>query len=135
MTLSLQLSAKVWQSRLFHRVFHWYNDYPTERINALLSHMDGRTFFETAKIILSYRQPCPFQRLPYALILSETDKTVKNDRLLKLFKRNVENLKIVEVATDHYPLEITSDYFRSRFPGEAIEEIILFFNGKPSKTG
>lgn len=68
------------------------------------------------------------------MILSETDKTIKNDPLLQLFMDNVNHLKVVKVATDHYPVDVTRDYFRSRFPEEAIKETIFFFNGGASKN-
>ena len=134
LTLAFNMSTKIWESRHFHRAFHWYSDYPAERINNLLSHMDGRTFFETARIILGHREPCPFHALPYVLIISSSDKTIKNDPLLKLFPKNVENLKVLEVGTDHYPLDISADYFKERIPEEQIKDIILFVNGKAARN-
>ncbi|MEW5901409.1 MAG: hypothetical protein AB1715_08120 [Acidobacteriota bacterium] len=130
LTTALDLSAKIWRHRLFQRIFHWYSDYPPERIKTLLCHIEGRTFFETAKIILRHRDPCRFHRLPHVLILSQGDKTIHNDPLLKLFEENVENLKVVQTGIDHYPLDTTEDYFRSRFSEQDIREIIGFFNGK-----
>jgi len=134
LTLALNLSSKIWESHHFHRAFHWYSDYPSDRINNLLSHMDGRTFFETARIILRHSEPCPFHELPYVLIISSSDKTIKNDPLLKLFPKNVENLKVLEVDTDHYPLDISPDYFRERIPEDKIRDIVLFVNGNPSRN-
>ncbi len=131
LTLTFNLSAKIWDSRHFHRAFHWYSDYPADRINNLLSQMDGRTFFETARIILRHRQPCPFHELPYVLIISSSDKTIKNDPLLELFPKNVETLKVVEVNTAHYPLDVSTDYFRERIPEDKIKDIVFFVNGKP----
>ncbi|HUU38124.1 MAG TPA: alpha/beta hydrolase family protein [Candidatus Desulfaltia sp.] len=131
MALAFDLPTKVWNHRFFHRVFHWYSDYPAERIDTLLSQMEGRTFFETARIILSHRRPCRFHERPYVLILSHADRTVKNDPLLKFFEENVERLKVVRVGFDHYPLEVTEDYFQSRFPQEDIRQIIGFFGGDP----
>jgi hypothetical protein len=92
--------------------------------------MDGRTFFETARIILSHREPVPFHPLPYVLIISPADKTIRNDPLLRFFQENAQKLKVVEVGIDHYPLAITPDYFRDRIPDQAIKEIVLFVNGK-----
>jgi len=134
LTLALNLSAKIWESRHFHRAFHWYSDYPADRINNLLSHMDGRTFFETARIIMRHRKPCPFHELPYVLIISSSDKTIKNDPLLELFPKNVENLKVLEVDTDHYPLDISPDYFRERIPEDKIKDIVFFVSGKPARN-
>jgi pimeloyl-ACP methyl ester carboxylesterase len=130
LTLRLSLSAKIWESRRFRRAFHWYSDYPAERIDNLLSHMDGRTFFETARIILRHRELVPFHPLPYVLIINPSDKTIRNDPLLRFFQEKAKKLKVVEVGIDHYPLAITPDYFRDRIPDQAIKEIVLFVNGK-----
>lgn len=128
--LALDLPTKVWTHPVFHRVFHWYSDYPGDRIDTLLDQMEGRTFFETARIILSHRQPCRFHNQPYVLILSQTDKTVKNNPLLKAFRENIERLKVVQAGIDHYPVEISPDYFESRFPQEEIMDIIGFFGAE-----
>lgn len=130
LAIFFDLSVKVWNHRLFHRVFHWYSDYPAERIDLLLSQMEGRTFFETARIILSERRSGPFHKQPHVLILSHSDKTLKNGPLLKHFEENVGRLKVVRVGIEHYPLDVTEDYFQSRLPQEDIQKIILFFNGE-----
>jgi pimeloyl-ACP methyl ester carboxylesterase len=132
LALAFDLPAKVWNHRLFHRVFHWYSDYPADRIDTLLSHMEGRTFFETARIILSHRGPGNCHNRPHVLILSHSDRTIKNDPLLKFFKENVERLKVVNVGIDHYPPEVSEDYFKSRLPLEDIQDIMVFFEGDPS---
>jgi len=31
---------------------------------------------------------------------------------------------------DHYPLEVSEDYFQTRFPQEDIQEIIVFFGAQ-----
>jgi pimeloyl-ACP methyl ester carboxylesterase len=132
LALAFDLPGRVWNHRIFHRVFHWYSDYPPERIDTLLSHMEGRTFFETARIILSHRQPCHFHDRPYVLILSHSDRTIKNDPLLKCFQENVSRLKVMSVGIDHYPPEVTEDYFRDRIPQEDVRKIMGFFNDEPS---
>jgi pimeloyl-ACP methyl ester carboxylesterase len=130
LTTAFDLSARIWEHRLFQRVFRWYSDYPPDRVETILSHMEGRTFFETARIILRHRDPCRFHPLPHVLILSYEDKTIDNDPLLRLFEQNVKRLKVVHTEIDHYPLDTTEAYFRARFPEEDIREIIGFFNGK-----
>jgi pimeloyl-ACP methyl ester carboxylesterase len=129
LTLAFDLPSKIWNHRLFHRVFHWYSDYPADRIETLLDQMEGRTFFETARIILTHRQPCRFQNVPYVLILIHADRTIKNGPLLELFEKRIDRLKVVRAGFDHYPLEVSQDYFQSRFPQEDIHDIIDFFGG------
>jgi len=130
LTLAFDLPLKIWNHRLFRRVFHWYSDYPADRIETLLSQMEGRTFFETARLILTHRQPCRFQNLPYVLVLSHSDRTIKNGPLLELFEKKIDRLKVVRAGIDHYPLEVSEDYFQSRFPQEDMLDIIIFFGGR-----
>jgi pimeloyl-ACP methyl ester carboxylesterase len=130
LALAFDLPSKIWNHRLFHRVFHWYSDYPADRVETLLSQMEGRTFFETARIILTQRQSCRLQNLPYVLILSHSDRTIKNGPLLEFFEENTDRLKVVRAGIDHYPLEVSEDYFQSRFPQEDIHDIIVFFGGR-----
>lgn len=127
LTLAFDLPSKIWNHRLFHRAFHWYSDYPPERIESLLTEMEGRTFFETARIILTHRRTSRFQDLPYVLILSHSDRTIRNALLLELFKEKIGRLKVVQAGFEHYPLEVSEDYFQSRFPREDIHDIIVFF--------
>jgi pimeloyl-ACP methyl ester carboxylesterase len=131
LALAFDLPIKIWNHRLFHRIFHWYSDYPADRIETLLEQMEGRTFFETARIILSHRRRCQFQDLPHVLILSHSDRTIKNGPLLEIFQKNVDRLKVVHAGFDHYPLEVSEDYFQTRFPREDIQDIIRFFSGRP----
>jgi pimeloyl-ACP methyl ester carboxylesterase len=130
LTLAFELHSRIWNHRLFHRVFHWYSDYPTDRIETLLNEMEGRTFFETARIILTYRKPIRLQNLPHVLIISHSDRTIKNGPLLDLFEKNVNRLKVVRADFDHYPLEVSEDYFQTRFPQEDMQDIIVFFRGQ-----
>ena len=130
LTLAFDLSSKIWNHRLFHRIFYLYSDYPPDRIETLLNQMEGRTFFETARIILTHRQPCRFQDLPHVLILSDSDRTIKNGPLLELFEEKIDRLKVVRAGIEHYPLEVSEDYFQSRFPREDIHDIIGFFGGQ-----
>jgi pimeloyl-ACP methyl ester carboxylesterase len=130
LTLAFELHSRIWNHRLFHRVFHWYSDYPADRIETLLNEMEGRTFFETARIILTHRKPCRFQNLPHVLILSHSDRTIKNAPLLDVFEKNIDRLKVVRADFDHYPLEVSEDYFKTRFPQEDMQDIVVFFGGQ-----
>jgi len=130
LTLAFEMHSRIWNHRLFHRVFHWYSDYPSDRIETLLNEMEGRTFFETARIILTHRKPCRFQNLPHVLILSHSDKTIKNGPLLDFFEKNIDRLKVVRADIDHYPPEVSEDYFQARLSQEDMQDIIVFFGGQ-----
>ena len=130
LTLAFDLHSKIWNHRLFRRAFHWYSDYPPERIETLLDELEGRTFFETARIILTHRRPCRVQNLPHVLVLSPSDRTIKNKPLLDFFEKNVERLKVIQADIDHYPLEVSEEYFQARLSHEDIRDIIIFLGGE-----
>ena len=130
LTLAFDLHSRIWNHRLFHRAFRWYSDYPADRVETLLNEMEGRTFFETARIILTHRKPIRLQDLPHVLILSHSDRPIKNGPLLDLFEKNIDRLKVVRADIDHYPLEVSEDYFQTRFSQEDMEDIIVFFGGR-----
>jgi hypothetical protein len=129
LTLAFELHSRIWNHRLFHRIFHWYSDYPADRIDTLLNEMEGRTFFETARIILTHRKLCPFQNLPHVLILGHSDRTIKNEPLLEFFEKNIDRLKVVRADVDHYPVEVSESYFQARLSEEDMQDIIVFFDG------
>lgn len=135
LTVSLNLSSSLWRSRLLHKAFYWYSDYPSERINHLLTHLDGKTFFITARIILNRRKNCRFQDRPHVLIINQVDRTIDSYPLYKLFVANVSDLRVVKISADHYPLDVSEDYFRERFPEDVIRKISSFFNDPAFRRG
>jgi len=128
--VGFNISRNVWESKLFQNMAYFYSSYPEDRITVILEHMDGKTFFETAKIILNHKDALCFQKLPYALIVNEKDKTINYDYSLKIFKSNVEELLIVHSEADHYPEDVKESYFQKAFPEDDIDRIKAFFNSK-----
>ncbi|HZX11305.1 MAG TPA: hypothetical protein VFG01_10215, partial [Acidobacteriota bacterium] len=54
--VSFNLSRKIWKNKIFQNIAYLYSSYPRNRVTVILEHMDGKTFFETAKIILNSNQ-------------------------------------------------------------------------------
>jgi pimeloyl-ACP methyl ester carboxylesterase len=128
--IRLRLSRSIWKNRMFQSAAYIYSSYPRDRVTVILEHMDGKTFFETAQIILNNEGPLAFQELPYALIVNKEDKTIKYDYSLEAFKKNVKDLLIIHSEADHYPEDIEEAYFAKAFPRDDINRIIAFFNSK-----
>jgi pimeloyl-ACP methyl ester carboxylesterase len=122
------LGGVVWNTRALERFAFWWSSYPPERVRLILDHMDGRTFFDTARIILNRVDGARFHSLPHVLILNPADATVRSDYCRRVFEERVNDLCVVQTDLDHYPVEPTADYFRARFkPGE-IGRIKAFLN-------
>ena len=129
---ALNLGSWAWSSPCVRRFARWYSIYPPERVDAIFDQMDGRTFFETGKLIMETRDLGPFQDLRTVLIISERDTTLNNGPITDIFRRRVDELKIVTTSIEHYPNNLDKDYFRENFREENVREIIRFFNGRPA---
>ena len=110
-----RLGGPLWRSKAVERFAFWWSSYPHERVRLILDHMDGRTFFDTARIILNQSDGARFHPLPHVLVLNPRDATVRSDFCLAYFRRKVSDLCLVETDLDHYPVEPTREYFEARF--------------------
>ncbi len=114
-----RLGGPLWRSKAVERFAFWWSSYPPERVRLILDHMDGRTFFDTARIILNQSDGARFHPLPHVLVLNPKDATVRSDFCLAYFERKVSDFCLVETDLDHYPVEPTREYFEERFdPGD-----------------
>jgi pimeloyl-ACP methyl ester carboxylesterase len=122
------LGGRLWKSRLLESFAFWWSSYPPERVRLILDHMDGRTFFDTARLILNRGDGAMFQDRPHVLILNPADTTIRADYCECVFGERVKDLCVVRTDLDHYPLEPTADYFRSRFPRGEMNRIKAFLH-------
>jgi pimeloyl-ACP methyl ester carboxylesterase len=122
------ISTKIWKNKIFQQMAYLYSSYPRDRVTVILEHMDGKTFFKTAQIILNNKNSLHFQNYPYALIINKNDKTIDYDYSMKIFKNNINKLLIVHSDADHYPENIDESYFKQAFPKNEINRIVSFFN-------
>ena len=132
---AFHLSAWAWKTRLLKKFAFWYSTYPPDRVQVILDHMDGRTFFETGRIIFRRRVNLPFQDLPHVLILNPEDTTICYDYALRAFTDNVKELCLLQIDMDHYPVNPTKGYFQERFQAENMKRISDFLNrnGRPAQ--
>ena len=71
---------KIWKSDWFGKYLQKISDYPEERINIIIEHIDARTFFTVAGLLLSYKENPKFHDLPYFLVGNFADKTINFDK-------------------------------------------------------
>jgi pimeloyl-ACP methyl ester carboxylesterase len=121
-----RLGGRLWNSRLLESFAFWWSSYPPERVRLILDHMDGRTFFDTARLILNRGDGARFQDRPHVLILNPADTTIDADYCERTFGDRVRDLCVVHIDLDHYPVEPTAEYFRSRFPPGEMDRIKAF---------
>lgn len=120
------LSRRAWRTRALRRFAHAYSRYPAERVDLILDHMDGKTFFETGRMILNGRDGRPFHDLPYVLIVNRDDATIDFAYTLAAFREKAARLLVMETGIDHYPDEISKAYFQERIGRAEIERALAF---------
>jgi pimeloyl-ACP methyl ester carboxylesterase len=121
------LGAKAWGSPFLNRFISSLLHYPVGRIETMTGQIDARTFLDTAQIILDNTNQPRFTELPHALVVNPSDATVNYDHLVGIFRRGVGNLHIVHTQVDHYPKDMSPEYFRERINEEDILDMIDWF--------
>jgi len=123
-----RIGGALWNTRLLERFAFWWSSYPGDRVRIILDHMDGRTFFATARLILNRGDGVCFQARPHILILNPADTTVRADYCRRMMERSLPDLCLVETDMDHYPFQPTADYFRARFAAADVVRIRAFLD-------
>lgn len=121
------LIEKLWGSKALNILLGAMIGYPSDRIEALTSQVHARTFLKTAQVILENTDPPKFHDLPYALAINPSDCTVNYDQLVNTFRRGVSSLHLVHTQVDHYPKDMTPNYFKERIKSEDIWGMIDWF--------
>ncbi|MEO5635082.1 MAG: alpha/beta fold hydrolase [Candidatus Paceibacterota bacterium] len=115
---------QIWESQLFKEYFQTESGYPKERIDRITKHIDPHTFFSVTRLLLNYKKYPKFHNLPYFLIGNFSDKTINFDSVVKIFIKNLSELHIASEPIDHYPKDLTKEYFKTRIPKEHISRMI-----------
>ncbi len=98
-----------------------------KKIKNILDTMDAKTFFETAKILLtSHEVDCKLLNVPYILIINKIDGSIRADRIISRFAYEVDDLLIAHTTAEHYPKTITKEYFEKRIEKKEVDKIFEF---------
>jgi pimeloyl-ACP methyl ester carboxylesterase len=125
---SLKLYSSFWKSPFFAWLLPQLVHYPDETMRILFEQIDGRTFFETAKIILSDRSLYGFQDLPYVLLANKQDRAVNFEYVYQALSHSVKNLLVIPIEIDHYPKNTSKAYFQQMVPEQVFQQIADFFS-------
>jgi hypothetical protein len=114
------LERRIWESNWFNEYLQKEADYPKERVDIIIKHINPRTFFTVASLLLNYKKNPKFHNLPYFLVGNFADKTINFDRAADIFINNLHEVHITSEPIDHYPKDLTKSYFKTRIPHEHI---------------
>ncbi|MDO8589773.1 MAG: hypothetical protein Q7R69_00680 [bacterium] len=119
----------IWKSKWFNEYLQRQSDYPAERVNIIIEHIDPKTFFSVAATLLNYRKRPKFHLLPHFLIGNFADTTINFDHVVEVFIKNLHELHIASEPIDHYPKTLTKEYFKTRISKEHISRILACIEG------
>jgi len=129
--LFFHIEKTIWKAKWFSEYLHNESNYPQERIEMIINHIDAQTFFSVATLLMSYKkEPLFHTEIPYYLIGNFEDKTVNFDSIVEIFKKSISQLNIISVPIDHYPVDPTKKYFEKKIPAETMHQIIVSLSQK-----
>lgn len=123
------LEKPIWESRWFNNYLQKESDYPKERVDTIIKHIDSRTFFAVTSLLMNYKKDLKFHDLPYFLVGNFADKTIDFDKTTEFFVKNLHELHITSEPIDHYPKDLTKTYFKTRIPKEHIGRMLMCIQG------
>jgi len=122
----LNLETLLWSGSFLRTYLPKLRGYPPGAIDIMMDEIDAHTFFDTANLLLGQDIQIIYHDTPYVLIANEDDRSVDFQYIHKTLKKNVNRLLVVKIPLEHYPQEISKEYFTARFPQEDIRRILDF---------
>lgn len=125
------LIEKIWKLGYADEALAYLTGQPNERMKIMLEEINCKTFLGTAKCLIENEEEPVFnQNIPYVLAVNKEDATVNAEEIVKLFEKNIinESLLIIYTNIEHYPLNISKEYFQERLKSNQIEEIVQWAN-------
>ena len=123
------MEKRIYESNWFNEYLQKESDYPKERVDTIIKHIDSHTFFAVTSLLLNYKKNPKFHTLPHFLIGNFSDKTINFDRVVEIFIKNLHELHIASEPIDHYPKDLTKSYFKTRIPNEHIRRMLACMEG------
>jgi pimeloyl-ACP methyl ester carboxylesterase len=115
----------IWNSSRF-RARMLRRGEPELRVDTMLRELDPYTYFATAGILVRFADNLNWRDLPYILIVNPNDKTINAEDVTDVFKSHVDRLLVLETTIDHYPKEVTKQYFTDRITQQHIEKLLSY---------
>lgn len=128
----LGLHSTIWRSAWFRKAME-RSLCPAEHVDATLSQIDPKAFFDALGIILMTKKVSLASRKPVCLIVNRDDAVVSTPVVKETFITSYPRLLILETTMDHYPANITQSHFERHFPKKMIDRIESFLKGREER--
>lgn len=122
----------IWRNRYFRKHLAIIGHIPSGIVHTVLTEIDPRTFFETARLILKFDKNIHLHNLPYALLINKNDQTVDAAYLIKVFRNSKKELILDDLKMEHYPQDLSREYFERVFPKEDLKKLLDFMRENSS---
>ncbi len=93
-----------------------------EVLEVIINEIDPKTFIDTANIIFSFSGEYWLNK-PYILIMNKNDNKISYKEVTSLFKKNVDDLLIVDTDIKHFPDDMSLNYFKQQLNSRSINSI------------
>lgn len=121
-----KIEKQIWTSKMYKEFIKKETDYPEDRINIIIEHIDPKTFFTVLRLLMNYDKKIQFHKLPHFLMGNFADDTINFKAVTETFLKNLHDLYIISTPIEHYPKNMTKTYFKKHISEKDIGKIILF---------
>jgi hypothetical protein len=120
------LTNLIWRSKIFYDLLE--KTYPKKYLDITIEEINSRTFFKVAKILLMKKEFPNLKNIPYFLLLNLEDKTINSKEVVDFFKKNTEKVNIICENINHYPEDMSYEYFKKSINEKEIKNLIEKMN-------
>ncbi len=121
---TLKLERNIWKASWFSKFLQEEAGCSKDSMDLIIEHIDPGTFFTVIEMLMNYKKYPTFHNLPYFLIGNFTDNIIDFSLVLKVFAENLHELHIISDPIDHFPKDLSKNYFESHIPKEHIHRMI-----------
>jgi pimeloyl-ACP methyl ester carboxylesterase len=123
-----KISKRIWESPHAEQVLGYLVG-RSDKLKTVLTELDYRAFFQTAKILMKYDKKSKYKKdIPYVLWVNVNDGTIKAKDIVIEFQAKVKNLLVKFNQVEHYPKDVSKKYFRKKIKKADILESIEWIN-------
>ncbi len=125
--LATKTESLLWKKKIVQFFFKFKGH--EEILDLILEDIDAKTFIHTINAIINYQQ-IKFLDKPHILIQNPNDPRVAYNYNLGQYKQHVNDLLIIDSSIDHFPKDLSPQYFKKHLPAESIEKIFAWLEKK-----
>lgn len=121
----LRVEYRIWRSK-FVRELLIKISLPVTVIDEILHDIDAKTFIDLGKFLLTYTEEPKLKNIPYAVLMNKNDYTINYKKIYEFFMETPEKVILMETDMDHYPADLSEEYFSRKIPARYFNSLNEF---------